>query len=184
MMSLFAVVACEEWVRPHTFSIGHNGGIKEKLIPPVAGKQPHILMILLDDYGWATAGWHRNYSIGGLKIPATTEVQTPELDALVLEGIELDRAYVYKCCCPTRSAIQSGRSPYHVNPLNSAAEISNRDDPVSGFAAIPRNMTGIATKMAAAGYATAMFGKWDAVECGCFWGAHCAGKLFSFAENS
>jgi hypothetical protein len=33
---------------------------------------------------------------------------------------------------------------------------------MSGFAAIPRNMTGMATKMAAAGYKTAAFGKWDA----------------------
>merc|ERR1719345_688972 len=41
-------------------------------------------------------------------------------------------------------------------------EISNPADPVSGFAAIPRNMTGIATKLAAAGYKTAFFGKWDA----------------------
>lgn len=87
-------------------------------------------------------------------------MQTPALDELVATGIELDRAYAYKCCSPTRSAIQSGRHPYHVNALNAAMEISNPEDPVSGFAGIPRNMTGIATKLAAAGYSTAMFGKW------------------------
>ena len=103
--------------------------------------------------GWADAGWHRNYTgPGGTVVPYTKEVQTPNLNALVQEGIELDRAYVYKYCSPTRSAIQSGRNPYHVNPLNAAPDISNPADPVSGFAAIPRNMTGIATKMAAAGY--------------------------------
>lgn len=69
---------------------------------------------------------------------------------------------VYKYCSPTRSAIQSGRNPYHVNNLNLGPDVSNPSDPVSGFAAIPRNMTGIATKMAAAGYRTGMFGKWDA----------------------
>jgi len=95
-------------------------------------------------------------------VPYTDEVQTPMLDALVREGIELDRAYTYKYCSPTRSALQSGRHPYHVNPLNADPAIANRSDPVSGFAAIPRNMTGIATKMAAAGYKTAAFGKWDA----------------------
>merc|ERR1719337_791507 len=63
---------------------------------------------------------------------------------------------------PGRSALQSGRNPYHVNPLNAAPDISNPQDPVSGFAAIPRNMTGIASKLAAAGYKTAAFGKWDA----------------------
>ena len=95
-------------------------------------------------------------------VPYTKEVQTPNLNALVKEGIELDRAYVYKYCSPTRSAIQSGRNPYHVNPLNAAPDISNPADPVAGFAAIPRNMTGVATKMAAAGYKTGGFGKWDA----------------------
>jgi hypothetical protein len=59
---------------------------------------------------------------------------------------------------PSRSALQSGRNPYHVNNLNAKPDISNPDDPVSGFAGIPRNMTGIATKLKAAGYATAAFG--------------------------
>ena len=70
----------------------------------------------------------------------------------------MDRHYVYKFCSPSRSALQSGRNPYHVNPLNAAPNIRNPSDPVSGFAGIPRNMTGIATKMKAAGYQTAFFG--------------------------
>ena len=120
-------------------------------------------MILFDDYGWADAGWHRGYTApGGEHVPLTPEVATPNLDALVKVGIDLNRHYVYKYCSPSRSALQSGRDPYHVNPLNAAPEISNPADPVSGFAAIPRNMTGIATKLAAAGYKTATFGKWDA----------------------
>ena len=72
----------------------------------------------------------------------------------------MDRQYVYKYCSPTRSGIQSGRHPFHVNPLNVAPDIHNPLDPVSGFAAIPRNMTGIGTKMSAAGYKTFMAGKW------------------------
>ena len=69
---------------------------EEQLPAPAAGKQPHIMMVLLDDFGWADAGWHRNYSIGGVRVDATDEVQTPHLNGLVREGIELDRAYVYK----------------------------------------------------------------------------------------
>ena len=61
------------------------------------------------------------------------------MNQLVKEGIEMDRQYVYKYCSPTRTAIQSGRNPYHVNPLNAAPEIYNPADPVSGMAAMPRN---------------------------------------------
>ena len=49
-------------------------------------KPPHILFLLIDDFGWADAGWHRpaNYS----------EVKTPNMDELVRTGIELDRNMV------------------------------------------------------------------------------------------
>jgi arylsulfatase B len=82
------------------------------------------------------------------------------MDSLVATGIELDRHYTFKYCSPSRSAIQSGRNPIHVNPVNANPGIANPADPIGGFAGIPRNMTGIATKMAAAGYRTAFFGKW------------------------
>ena len=45
--------------------------------------------------------------------------------------------------------------------VNPDPTLYNPADPVSGFSAIPRNMTGIATKMAAAGYKTHGFGKWE-----------------------
>jgi len=116
--------------------------------------KPHILMILSDDYGWANVGYHRN--------PPTREVQTPNIDGLVNDGIELNRHYAFMYCSPSRSALQTGRNPIHVNVLNLSPNFHNPADPVSGFAAIPRNMTGIATKLKQAGYSTHMVGKWDA----------------------
>merc|ERR1740117_2631639 len=100
------------------------------------GVKPHIVMHLADDFGWANAGWHRPEGYA--------EVKTPSMDALVREGIELDQAYAYKFCSPTRSSLQSGRLPVHVNSANLAPSEWNAADPVSGFAGIPRNMTGIA----------------------------------------
>ena len=138
------------------YDASSNGGwfAKEVRKKPVAGKQPHIAFILLDDYGWADAGWHRDPA--GI---SDADVRTPRMNELVAEGIELDRHYVYKYCSPTRSAIQSGRNPFHVNPLNAGPEIYNPEDPVSGMAGIPRNVTGMAMKMSAAGYVTHMFGE-------------------------
>eukprot|EP01048_Picozoa_sp_COSAG05_P012409 COSAG05_NODE_1238_length_5430_cov_48.807728_1_plen_151_part_00 len=124
------------------------------LSPAAAPQRPHILFALIDDYGWSDAGWHRE--------PDYLDIQTPHMDSLVATGIELDRHYTYKYCSPSRSAIQSGRNPIHVNPVNANPGIANPTDPVGGFAGIPRNMTGVATKMAQAHYQTAFFGKWDA----------------------
>ena len=100
-------------------------------IQPAAGVKPTIVMHLADDFGWANAGWHRPEGYA--------EVKTPSMDAMVREGIELDQAYAYKFCSPTRSSLQSGRLPVHVNSANLDPSEWNPADPVSGFAGIPRN---------------------------------------------
>ena len=107
---LAAAAAADEWVSPADFfgDGQHNGGTLERLTVPAAGKgkQPHIWMLLFDDYGWADAGWHRGTITAGVKVAATPEVQTPNLNAMVKEGIELDRACEYiimpfsACCAP------------------------------------------------------------------------------------
>ena len=106
-----------------------------------AGTKPHIVMHLVDDWGWANAGWHR------LGRRATDEVRTPRMDALVRQGIELDRAYSYKMCSPSRCSLQSGRLPTHVNILNNAATAWNPANNDTGFSGIPRSMTGVAALM-------------------------------------
>eukprot|EP00947_MAST-08B_sp_MAST-8B-sp1_P004791 g4791.t1 len=128
-------------------ALGHANPVPDEILTkPVAGKQPHILMVLFDDYGWADAGWHRNYTApGGAKVPATDEVQTPHLNELVSSGIELNRNYIYKYCSPTRSALQSGRNPYHVNPLNAAPApvTAAKIKFVSGKNAMPALLAGV-----------------------------------------
>eukprot|EP01047_Picozoa_sp_COSAG01_P006955 COSAG01_NODE_257_length_20101_cov_142.726427_8_plen_272_part_00 len=148
-----------------------------------AGK-PHVFFLLIDDYvrcwpqspfthgtpltlsaqewltcarsqGWAGAGWHNQVLSGGQR-----EVQTPHMDKLVATGINLNQHYTFKFCSPTRSSLQSGRNPIHVNVQNVAPTLSNPADPVAGFSAIARNMTGMAVHMSRLGYATAAVGKW------------------------
>lgn len=81
------------------------------------GTKPHVLFVLADDLGWANVGWHRD--------PPTPEVQTPILNQLVETGIELNRFYTWKACSPTRSALQTGRYPLHVNMHNADPLIYN-----------------------------------------------------------
>eukprot|EP00931_Biecheleriopsis_adriatica_P120159 TRINITY_DN95289_c0_g1_i1.p1 TRINITY_DN95289_c0_g1~~TRINITY_DN95289_c0_g1_i1.p1 ORF type:complete len:557 (+),score=80.74 TRINITY_DN95289_c0_g1_i1:33-1703(+) len=109
-------------------------------------KLPHIFFVVVDDFGWGEVGYHRD-------VP-TKEVQTPHIDALVKEGIELNRHYVHMTCTPSRSSLQSGRLPVHI--------LTELAGPCDSNGAIPRNMTGIAAVLKRAGYATHQVGKWDA----------------------
>ena len=115
--------------------------------------KPHIVFMLVDDWGWANVGYHHNTSGDGSP--------SPNIDNLVKEGLQLDQHYVYHWCAPSRSALLSGRLPIHVNDAkNVSYGAYNPKDPVSGFNGIPRNMTVISAKMKEAGYATHQVGKW------------------------
>ncbi|CAJ1426803.1 unnamed protein product [Effrenium voratum] len=126
-----------------------------------AKSKPHILFLLADDLGWANIGYHRTGAQTDEKQGAL-EVQTPVIDQLVAEGVALDRHYAYRICGPARSALLSGRQAPHVLVKNVAVTAQNRADPVSGYAGIPRNMTGMGVKVKEGGYRTHYTGKWDA----------------------
>ena len=76
-------------------------------VPPPLGFKPPIIFFLADDLGRYNMGWRGN-----------KEARTPALDALVADGVVLDRHYVYQYCSPTRSAFLSGRLPIHINMKN------------------------------------------------------------------
>lgn len=141
VLLLSTLIATEAALLHHNTSGGDSG-------------KPHVVFMLVDDWGWANVGYHRN--------PPTKEVVTPNIDSLVKQGLELDQHYVFRVCSPSRSCLMSGRLPIHVNDQNISPDYYNPDDPVSGYSAIPRNMTGLATKMKLGGYATHQVGKWDA----------------------
>ena len=114
--------------------------------------KPHIVVMLLDDWGWNSLGYHT---------ASPNETFTPNLDALAAEGIKLNRYYSFRECGPSRAALQSGRHPIHVAYKNTQPETYNPDDPVSGFQGIPRNMTCMGNLLKEAGYRTVATGKWD-----------------------
>jgi arylsulfatase I/J len=89
-----------------------------------APMKPHILMVIVDDFGWGNVNWHRE--------TPTPEVTTPTMDSLVKSGIELNRHYVHMTCSPTRTSFQSGRLPVHVE--------QTLFSPCS-FGGVPRNVS-------------------------------------------
>ena len=78
------------------------------LLAPVsaAASPPHILFVVVDDFGWSDVGFHGS------------KIQTPNIDKLASEGVVLDNYYVLSICTPTRSALMSGRYPIHTGELN------------------------------------------------------------------
>ena len=80
------------------------------------------------------------------------EMKTPNANALVKEGIQLDKSYVFMYCAPTRSSIMSGRTPFRVNQILFGMNEPDWD--------MPSEMTAMPKKMKLGGYATHMVGKW------------------------
>lgn len=115
---------------------------------------PHIVHVLADDLGWAGVSYHRANTSG-------VDVRTPHVDALLAEGVELDRFYTYKICSPSRCAIQTGRNPIHVNVVNVPPEVYNPNDRVAGYQGAPTAMTFMAKKLKQQQYATHFVGKYD-----------------------
>ena len=126
------------------------------LRPPGAAQSrpPNIVFILADDLG-----------INDLGVYGRTEHRTPNLDRLAAEGLRFTTAYVASpICSPSRAALMTGRAPAR---LHITTFIPGRDDAPSQKLLhppmrqqLPLDETTIAERLRAAGYRSAMIGKW------------------------
>ncbi|CAE7792603.1 Arsb, partial [Symbiodinium sp. CCMP2456] len=151
----------------HDSCIPENGAADVEFLQrklSLAPRRPHVLLFVADDVGWAGLGVHRT-ARNPAEVQGKAETQTPNLDALVREGVLLERHYTSSTSAPSRSSLLSGRLPGRFPPvpegISTPQMFWNPQDNVSGFYGIPRNMTGIGRKMKQAGYATHFIGKWD-----------------------
>lgn len=104
-------------------------------------RKPNVVVLLADDLGWADVGFHGS------------DIRTPNIDRLAREGTELSRFYSFPVCSPTRSALMTGRSPMRLGLGDTVIR------PWSSYG-LPLEEHTIAQSFAAAGYRTAMTGKW------------------------
>ena len=112
-------------------------GLLGLALPAAAGERPNILVVVADDLGWADVGFHGS------------SIKTPHIDELARTGVVLDQHYVAPVCSPTRCAFMTGRywSRFGVNGV-----VSRR--------AMAFDTVTVAVAMKAAGYDTAITGKW------------------------
>ncbi|MBN1348194.1 sulfatase-like hydrolase/transferase, partial [candidate division KSB1 bacterium] len=103
-------------------------------------RQPNILLFVADDAGWNDVGYHN------------PQIDTPNIDRLALQGVQLDHFYVCPTCSPTRASLLTGRPASRFGILG----------PIAGRSrlALPLNSPTLAQSLHASGYATAITGKW------------------------
>lgn len=108
-------------------------------------RRPNILVIVADDMGYADIGVH-----------GSKDIPTPNIDALAKAGIRFTDAYVSgPYCSPTRAGLLTGRYPQRFgHEFNLDLGPAHRDF------GLPLGETTMADRMKAAGYRTALFGKW------------------------
>ncbi|MFK8020039.1 MAG: arylsulfatase [Pseudomonadales bacterium] len=103
--------------------------------------QPNVIVFVADDLGWNDVGYH-----GG-------DIDTPALDRLAREGMQLNRFYTTPICSPTRAALMTGRNPMRLGVAYAVimAWDTTGIHPDEHF--MPQSFLN-------AGYQTAMVGKW------------------------
>ncbi|NOS74838.1 MAG: arylsulfatase [Methyloglobulus sp.] len=110
------------------------------------GRAPNILIIVVDDMGWGDPGVYG----GGVAIGAPT----PNIDRLAHDGLKLTSFYAQSLCTPSRAALMTGRMPPRsglTRPL-----LTGENPKVNPWA----DEDTTAKLLSAAGYRTALAGKW------------------------
>jgi len=113
--------------------------------PAPAPDAPHVLMIVLDDVGFAQLGC---YGSG---------IATPNIDRLARQGLRYNRFHVTAVCSATRAALLTGRN-HHAVGMGVTQEAALGFPGYTGR--IPRSAATLARTLRDHGYSTMAVGKW------------------------
>ena len=116
---------------------------------PLKASRPNILLIVGDDVGYSDLG-----AYGG-------EIETPNLDALAKNGLQMTNFYVAGTCSPTRAMLMSG-ADHHLVGLGAMGEhmAPNQIGQPGYETYLNDRAVTIASRLKAADYRTFMSGKW------------------------
>jgi arylsulfatase A-like enzyme len=105
--------------------------------------RPNILFILADDLGYAD-----------LSCYGRRDIATPRIDRLAREGLRFTQAYSNSpVCSATRAALMTGRYQYRL-------EVGLHEPLIDAGAGLPTDHPSLPSLLRAAGYRTALVGKW------------------------
>ncbi len=108
-----------------------------------AAEKPNIVYFLVDDMGYADVGFN-----------GSKDFHTPNLDRLAKNGTVLTAMYGQPTCSPSRATLLTGRYPTHTGVYRTVGDQKSFNWP------LPVNERTLAEGLRAAGYTTAICGKW------------------------
>lgn len=111
----------------------------------LADERPNVVILYTDDQGTLDANCY-----------GSADLHTPTMDRLARRGVRFTQAYAHTVCCPSRAALLTGRHPQR-SGVNSWTQGN-----MQGPDGLNMNVeeTTIAEVLGAAGYRSALFGKW------------------------
>jgi arylsulfatase A-like enzyme len=127
--------------------------------PSISAKQPNFVFIYADDLGWSDIGCH-----------GSMWYETPNIDKLAADGMLFTHAYsCASVCVPSRGAMLSGqyspRTEIYAKTPNPKGEAQHRSLDTTPYLSKNSKTIPVASKLwseylQAAGYRTAIYGKW------------------------
>jgi arylsulfatase A-like enzyme len=109
-------------------------------------KRPNIVVILVDDLGYAD-----------LSVHGSQDIHTPSIDSIASNGVRCTSGYVSGVyCSPTRAALLTGRYQQRYGHEFNPAQLAQGG---KGQGLSPKETT-VASRLQAAGYVTGLIGKW------------------------
>ncbi|MFV8325353.1 sulfatase-like hydrolase/transferase [Flavobacterium sp. ZS1P14] len=108
--------------------------------PKTAEKKPNILVIIADDAGWNDVNYNGS------------EIQTPIINSLAKNGIQLNRFYTSPTCSPSRASLLTGMPSSRIGivaPISDKSKLS-----------LPDSIITLPQALKKKNYETALFGKW------------------------
>lgn len=117
-------------------------------------KNPNIIFILADDLGAEALGCYGGVKFATQKGTVLGPVKTPNLDALAKNGIQFQHMFATPVCSPSRAQFLTGKYNYRTG----FHDIAGRKGATRSLDAQAHPT--LATRLKAAGYVTAITGKW------------------------
>ena len=139
-VSFIGVLSTAALIVSSCFSIA---SVQASTVTPEKTERPNILLILADDLGYNDVGFN-----------GSTDIITPNLDALAQTGTTFSQAYVaHPFCGPSRAGLLTGRYPHKIGAqFNLPTKGSN--------VGVPTNEEFISKLLQNNGYFTGAIGKW------------------------